>query len=59
MTMPATMLEETDAEQMRRLTDFASDVTRLAAERQDLDLRSLVADLHADLLKLRAAEEDR
>ena len=38
-----------DTVQMRRMTEFASDVTRLADERPDLDLRALVDDLHADL----------
>ena len=40
-----------DTVQMRRMTEFASDVTRLADERPDLDLRALVDDLHADLLE--------
>ena len=46
-----------DTVQMRRMTEFASDVTRLADERPDLDLRALVDDLHADLLKLKENED--
>jgi hypothetical protein len=43
--------------QMRRLVEFASDVTRLADERQDIDLRALIDSLHADLLRF-TTEED-
>jgi hypothetical protein len=37
--------------------EFASDVTRLADERQDLDLRDLIDDLHTDLLALRGDDD--
>ena len=47
-----------DTVQIKRMTEFASDVTRLADQRPDLDLRALVDDLHADLLKLKE-DEDR
>jgi hypothetical protein len=36
----------TDAAQLKRLTNFAADVTQLADERTDLDRRALVDDLH-------------
>jgi hypothetical protein len=41
--------------QLRRLVEFASDVTRLADERRDLELRNLIDDLIEDLI---TAEED-
>jgi hypothetical protein len=44
--------------QMRRLVEFASEVTRLAAERRDLDLRELIDELHADLIRF-TDEEDQ
>jgi hypothetical protein len=37
----------------RRLIEFASDVTRLADERRDIELRELVNELHADLMAAR------
>jgi hypothetical protein len=40
----------TDTAQMKRMTEFVSDVTRLADERQDPELRELVNELHADLM---------
>ena len=46
----------TDTVQMRRLIEFASDATRLADERPDLELRDLIDRLHADLIHL--TEED-
>jgi hypothetical protein len=42
--------------QMRRLIEFASDVTQLADERIDGDLRELIDGLHADLLNLKGEE---
>jgi hypothetical protein len=43
--------------QMRRLTEFATDVAQLADDRRiDLDLRRLIDDLHRDLNDL---EEER
>jgi hypothetical protein len=45
-----------DTVRMKRMTEFAADVTRLADQRPDLDLHALVDDLHADLLQL---QEDR
>ena len=47
----------TDTVQIKRMTEFASDVTRLADQRPDLDLRRLVDDLHADLLKLKEDDD--
>ena len=46
-----------DTAQMRRLIEFASDVTQLADERIDLDLRELIDGLHADLLNLKEDED--
>jgi hypothetical protein len=53
-----TTMVTTETEQMKRLTEFASDVTLLASRRQDLDLRALVDDLHCDLMRFTADEED-
>jgi hypothetical protein len=47
-----------DAVRTRRLTEFAADVTRLADQRPDLDLRILVDELHADLLVLRGDDDE-
>ena len=47
-----------DTTQMRRLVEFASDVTRLADERRDTELRVLVDDLHADLIRARFDAEE-
>lgn len=57
--MTATMVAVplTDTAAMKRLTEFASEATRLADERPDLELRELIDRLHADLLVLK--EEDR
>ena len=57
ITMIATMIA-TDLAQLRRLTEFAGDVTRLADERRDLELRELVNELHFDLLILRGDDDD-
>jgi len=38
-----------DTAQIRRLTEFASDVLELADERPDIELRELIDGLHADL----------
>jgi len=59
VTMPATMIAVpiADTAQMKRLTEFAADVAQLADERHDLDLRSLVDDLHFDLLRLREDDD--
>jgi hypothetical protein len=46
----------TDTATMRRLIEFAGDVTQLANERLDLDLRELIDGLHRDLLVLRGDE---
>jgi hypothetical protein len=53
--MPA-MIDSEQRVQIERLIEFASDVTRLADERLDLDLRSLVDDLHADLIRFNEEE---
>jgi hypothetical protein len=57
--MTATMIAVPIADTMeaKRLIEFASDVTRLADERQDLDLRDLIDDLHTDLLALRGDDD--
>ena len=57
--MPMTMIAVPIAETVRtrRLTEFAADVTRLADQRPDLDLRALTDDLHADLIKLKEDED--
>jgi hypothetical protein len=47
-TMAAVPIADTDTE--RRLIESASDVTRLADERRDTELRVPVDDLHADLI---------
>jgi hypothetical protein len=41
-----------DTEQLRRLISFASEVSRPADERPDLELRDLIDSLHRDLLAL-------
>jgi hypothetical protein len=41
-----------DAARIRRLTEFASDTAQLADQRRDLDLRALIDDLYADLIRL-------
>jgi hypothetical protein len=53
--MTATMVAVPIADTMeaKRLIEFASDVTRLADERRDLELRELVNELHFDLLILK------
>jgi hypothetical protein len=55
--MTATMIA-TDTAQMKRMTEFAADVNRLADERRDLQLRELVNELHPDLLVLRGDDAD-
>jgi hypothetical protein len=47
-----------DTAQTRRLLDFASDVTEFADRRHDLDRHDLVDGLHADLLALRADDDE-
>ena len=54
-TMIAVPIAETV--RTRRLTEFAADVTRLADQRPDLDLRALIDDLYRDLTHLE--EDDR
>jgi hypothetical protein len=56
MTMIAVPISDTV--QMKRMTEFAGEVTRLADQRPDLDLRALVDDLHRDLLVLRGEDDD-
>ena len=56
MTMIAVPITETV--RTKRMTEFAADVTRLADQRPDLDLRALVDDLHADLLVLRGEDDE-
>jgi hypothetical protein len=51
MTMVAVPIEDTV--RMKRMTAFATDVAHLADQRPDLDLRTLIDDLHRDLLKLK------
>jgi hypothetical protein len=41
-----------DAVRITRLIRFASDALDLADRRADLDLRALIDDLHADLIRL-------
>ena len=48
----------TDAFETMRLAEFAADVLELADERGDPELCELIDSLHADLLELRADEED-
>jgi hypothetical protein len=57
--MSATMIPVPIAEtaELQRLTAFASDVSQLADQRADLDLRALIDDLHRDLIDLK--EPDR
>jgi hypothetical protein len=55
--MPATIAPITDTAQMRRLTEFAADVTQLADERIDLDLRELIDSLYADLIDLKEDDD--
>jgi hypothetical protein len=59
VTMSATMVAVPIADTMeaKRLTEFASDVARLADERQDFELRVLVDDLHADLIRFNDEED--
>ncbi len=56
MTATTTTDPATDAARIARLTTFASDVLDLADRRADLDLRRLIDDLHADLIRM---EDDR
>jgi hypothetical protein len=55
--MGAALAPLAETTQMRRLVVFASDVTRLADQRQDLELRALIDSLHADLIRF-TDEED-
>jgi hypothetical protein len=48
----------TDAFEVMRLAEFAADVLELADERADLELRELIDGLHADLLDLRADDDE-
>jgi hypothetical protein len=48
----------TGASRFRTPGQFAGDVTRLADERRDLELRELVNELHFDLLILRGDDDD-
>ena len=41
---------------IKRMTEFAAEVTRLADQRPDLHLRALIDDLYRDLIEL---EEER
>jgi hypothetical protein len=45
-----------DTMQMKRLTEFASDVLELADGRPDLELGELLDRLHADLIRLSEEE---
>jgi hypothetical protein len=47
-----------DAAQMKRMTEFATDVLELADQRADLELRELIDGLHADLLALRRDDDE-
>lgn len=55
---PMTTLAPTadDTARIKRLTEFATAALDLADRRADLDLRALIDDLHADLIRL---EEDQ
>ena len=57
--MPATMVAVpiADTVQHKGLVEFASDLTRLADQRADLDLRELIDRLQADLLELRPDDD--
>jgi hypothetical protein len=46
-----------DTAQMRRLVEFAGDAAELADRRCDVELRHLITDLHADLMRLRGDDE--
>lgn len=46
----------TDAAELKRMFKFAADVSQLADQRADLDLRELIDRLHADLLHLKGAD---
>jgi hypothetical protein len=50
-------LTPTEEAARRRLIEFASDAAQLADQRPDLELRELIADLHADLLALRGDDD--
>jgi hypothetical protein len=54
-TMTATMVPVPIAEavQMKRLIEFASDISQLASKRPDLELHRLIAELHAGLIELK------
>ena len=52
-----TTMVTTETEQVKRLIEFATDVSQLATERLDLDLHRLLDDLHADLIDQLKEEE--
>jgi hypothetical protein len=54
--MTATMVTDPITDTAKRLTEFAADVSQLANERRDLELRNLVDQVHSDLLRIE--EED-
>lgn len=47
-----------DTAQMRRLIEFATETAALADQRQDLQLRAIVDDLHTDLHRLRGKKDE-
>jgi hypothetical protein len=57
MTATKVAVPIADTVQMKRLVAFAADVAELADRRPDLDLRDLIDQLHADLIRL-TPEED-
>ena len=58
MTMETIAVRITDVFEVMRLAEFAADVLELADERVDPELRDLIDDLRADLLMLRAADDE-
>ena len=57
--MTTTMITDpiADTAQTKRLVEFAADVSELANERPDLELRELIDDLHHDLMTVNNEED--
>jgi hypothetical protein len=55
-TMVTVPSADDTAQQMNRMVKFAAAVTELADERRDIELRNLIDELHADLM--RGADDD-
>ena len=56
--MPAILADTAEMKQIKRLTEFATDVNRLADQRADLELGELVHELHFDLLTMTGDDND-